>query len=331
MNAIVGPVFRVARNAVLEGDLSKFTDMLDTGLLNLDDFNSFLVTACDKSHFKIAKICLDRGATTQERVLEKAIRNKNIEAIKFIVKEGADVNSLDGRALSNAVLWDDLDLVKFLISFGAKVDNDCNLAVYTAVSKGYLDILTVLVDSDTDGLRYTNILPMGPLVLPCMNNNLAMVSYLVDKGLDLKKYGRHALIFSAIFGHIEIVKVLVENGVDVNAPSFASGGLSSDAALRYAANNGHIEVVKYLLMNGADVHAPDDAYQKDEDTYKTQFHFEDALRSAARKEDEAMVRVLIENGADVKNCYCRELIQENYDLAGFLYRTYTGMGGHLDV
>ncbi|KAF8462145.1 hypothetical protein BDZ91DRAFT_646409, partial [Kalaharituber pfeilii] len=48
-------------------------------------------------------------------------------------------------------------------------------------------------------------------------------------------------------GHIEIVKLLLAAGADVNA----EGGLSN-TALRGASSNGYIEIVKLLLAAGAD-------------------------------------------------------------------------------
>lgn len=53
-------------------------------------------------------------------------------------------------------------------------------------------------------------------------------------------------------GHIDIVKLLVENGADVNAPSRTNQKALVDATL-----NGHYEVIKYLIEHGADVKAKD--------------------------------------------------------------------------
>jgi len=83
------------------------------------------------------------------------------------------------------------------------------------------------------------------------------------------------LMDASFHGHTEVVKVLLEAGVNAHA--------RDDYALRYASYHGHTEVVKLLLEAGADVHTWDDY----------------ALRSASYHGRAELVRVLLEAGADV--------------------------------
>jgi ankyrin repeat protein len=76
-------------------------------------------------------------------------------------------------------------------------------------------------------------------------------------------------------GHLEVVKVLTENGRDVT--------VSDNYAIRMASNNGHLEVVKVLIENGADVTAIDNL----------------SIIMASKYDHLEVVRLLIENGADV--------------------------------
>lgn len=48
--------------------------------------------------------------------------------------------------------------------------------------------------------------------------------------------------------HLEIVKLLIENGADINA--YES---STTAALNEVAAKGHFEIVRYLIEKGADI------------------------------------------------------------------------------
>ena len=54
-------------------------------------------------------------------------------------------------------------------------------------------------------------------------------------------------------GHVDIVRILVETGADVDAPDS-----KGDPVLLEGIWRGHIEVVKILVNAGADVNAADD-------------------------------------------------------------------------
>ncbi|KAF5353857.1 hypothetical protein D9758_010567 [Tetrapyrgos nigripes] len=80
-------------------------------------------------------------------------------------------------------------------------------------------------------------------------------------------------------GNLDIVKVFVENGADVNA----GGGLYG-FALQAAAYGGHLDIVKYLVEKGADVNSKGGVYGF-------------AVQAAADRMD--IVKYLVEKGADV--------------------------------
>ncbi|KAJ3277295.1 hypothetical protein HK104_003458 [Borealophlyctis nickersoniae] len=86
-----------------------------------------------------------------------------------------------------------------------------------------------------------------------------------------------ALPRAAAGGHPEIVLLLLEKGVDVNA------GDDWGFPLGFAAERGHLEVAGLLLDAGADVHA----------------FGEEALCLAARNGRLEMVRLLLDSGANV--------------------------------
>ena len=58
------------------------------------------------------------------------------------------------------------------------------------------------------------------------------------------------LHFAAFLGHVEAIKVLLENGSDMNAVNKIE-----ETALHVAAEHGHVDVMKVLIQNGADVNA----------------------------------------------------------------------------
>ena len=96
---------------------------------------------------------------------------------------------------------------------------------------------------------------------------------LIDLGADVHANNDWALKYAAENGRIDVVKLLLEHGADVNARD----------ALKCAAENGRIDVVKLLLEHGANLHAKD----------------EWALKVAIRYYHTEVVKLLLENGADV--------------------------------
>jgi ankyrin repeat protein len=97
--------------------------------------------------------------------------------------------------------------------------------------------------------------------------------WLKEKNVNIRVDYENALRWAATYGHLEVVKYLVQNGANVN----------NNSALRWAAYNGHLEIVKFLLENGANVHAWNDS----------------ALRSAAENGHLEIVEFLVQNGANV--------------------------------
>ena len=120
--------------------------------------------------------------------------------------------------------------------------------------------------SDSQLVKYKSILGFSDLISTKIKE--------VDKQIAL------ALIQAVQKGNFEIVKILVDNGADVN-----SSASSNTKALILAAEQGKLEIVKYLAENGADVNL--------RDYYNTT-----ALMMASFEYLE-IVRYLIEQGADV--------------------------------
>ncbi len=97
------------------------------------------------------------------------------------------------------------------------------------------------------------------------------------------------LQLAATAGFADCVKVMIKNGVDVNAVN-----KSKDTALHKAAEKGHVDVAKALIQNGADVNAVVDAI----------FFGNTALHLATQNDNVDLVKVLIHSGADV-NAVCK--------------------------
>ncbi|KAJ7112597.1 hypothetical protein C8R44DRAFT_882361 [Mycena epipterygia] len=90
-----------------------------------------------------------------------------------------------------------------------------------------------------------------------------------------------ALRVASRLGHINIVRLLLEKGADVNTADAEHG-----SALQAACSGGHTETVRLLLEKGADVNAEGGEYGN-------------ALQAASYGGSPEIVRILLKEGADV--------------------------------
>ena len=106
--------------------------------------------------------------------------------------------------------------------------------------------------------------------------------YVDPKTMMLSKTDWTILHAAAYYGNLEVVKILVSKGKDVNVKTEYHG----DTPLALAASSGHVEVVKLLVSAGADVNAKDNNGQT-------------PLYLAMRHEDVPFIRLLVSAGADI--------------------------------
>jgi ankyrin len=165
------------------------------------------------------------AATTDERLIQ-AVRNKDIQSVRALLKERADVNAPQGdgaTALHWAAHLDDLTIADLLIRAGARVNA-----------------------SDDDGTT--------PLHLACTNRSAPMVERLLAAGANANARlvnGETVLMTCARAGDAKAVKALLVHGADVNAKETAH----DQTALMWAAAQGHPDVVQTLVEARADIRA----------------------------------------------------------------------------
>ena len=132
-----------------------------------------------------------------------------------------------------------------------------------------------------------------PIHTAAKNGDLAGVQAELDKGVDVNKWYEDPfllgdskwtpLLFAAVYGHKEVVKLLIAEGANVNV----KGAFDEWTPLQLAASEGYKEIVELLISNGADVNA------------KVDWNGTTPLHEAAMSGHKEIVELLIDNGADV--------------------------------
>lgn len=119
--------------------------------------------------------------------------------------------------------------------------------LYDAVSNDDVDRVRLLISQQCVSQYGIS----SALSLSASLGNLQISRILIDAGADLNNdYGGMTTLTEAIYeGHIEIVRMLIEAGVDISYPEY--GEVSLPLAL--AASKGNLEIVKLLVEAGANV------------------------------------------------------------------------------
>ena len=120
-----------------------------------------------------------------------------------------------------------------------------SLLVAGCVQNNYAmqDDLIIVNDLANDMINF-------PLHEAIINGNAAAVQELIDDGYDvntLDRFGDTALSEAAAHRHIDIVRMLLDAGADLN--------LGNETPLYIAAGNGHIDIIQILIDAGADLNS----------------------------------------------------------------------------
>ena len=178
-------------------------------------------------------ILLNAGASIDNRsdYLHDAIEVNNVNIVKLLVNRGIDVNQIakeengtyyyEGRSpLSLAVFKENAEIVKFLLLHDADVNMDEEPILYTAVNwydsykKSSFNIIRLILDAGANiDVRYSG---STPLITAIKKGYMDVVKLLIGYGADVNyadKKGKKPLYYAINSSKKnEIIKLLVDEG-----------------------------------------------------------------------------------------------------------------------
>jgi ankyrin repeat protein len=216
-------------------------------------------------------------AVAQARTpLSEAARSTDREAVRRLLKQGANVNATDGDG-STPLLWaayrDDLEIADQLLKAGAKPNlaNDLGATPLWAAAGNRSEAMTRRLLQAGGDPNLALLSGETPLMVASRSGAPAVVSQLLAKGAKTNPTGTRgqtALMWAVSQKHPEVVKLLIDAGADVHAKSQVlsqvmavsphgmlqynkSVPFGGDTALMFAARVGDFESAKMLVAAGA--------------------------------------------------------------------------------
>ena len=215
------------------------------------------------------------------RFLHLACENGYKEIVELLIDKGADINAennIGQTPLDRAELFNKAETAKLLINHGAK------RGLFSSVSSGDTEEVKRRISQGAE----VNAIRIGQSLLhiACQSGNKKIVELLINSGADVNVSNRRGLTPLDIAerdGQTEIIELLRVQG--------AKKGFSN---LLRAINSGDIEQVKLLISQGADVNTKNNAGQT-------------LLHIACRSGNKEVVEFLIDQGANINSKSNRDL------------------------
>lgn len=225
---------------------------------------------------------------------------------------------------------DDFDVVKLFLKAGMDVDErkiygdesredsaSSETPLILASSLGNFRLVRLFIEHGADvNAQSGRKGGLSPLMYAAMGGNGEVAIYLIAKGADINMYSwsnsMTALMIASDYGQVNIVKILLSAGADINAQSIASRGRKTEkTALMFASDHNCIdfyngdrtkcrrspqaaateqsEIIKLLAAGGADINRQ---------TSGGVTALMIAVEGACNHKDTQIVRALLECGAD---------------------------------
>jgi ankyrin repeat protein len=243
------------------------------------------------------------------RARDRAIARGELDILTLIIQAGADIDRKGHYGLTP--LMDactrphpnTCEIMKLLLRHGADPnatdDGGDNLpmrilAGHSGKREELDTIVPLLLDHGLD-VNAKNRFGKTLLQLACWWGRLNLVQLLIQRGASIHKDDRAlgALLVEVTEGgnrpvvpgqHKEIVRLLIENGADVDTTNG-----SGDTVLMFACKQGHVDLADFLLKKGADINRMN-SHALDGQT---------ALMGAAWYAQVEAVKLLLGHGADI--------------------------------
>ena len=190
---------------------------------------------------------IDTQDSSRSTAVLYAVQNANINCLRCLIANRADVNIADGRFPRCFIPWAPSPQWTPLMQAIEKMSHDRSITVIN------VEIFDLLLDSgaDVDKPSFTYGYPMAPIFLAARCRSVYCVQNLMRKGarLDIRDNNcRYASSKIARLGNVDLLKSMFDRGIDKDFTDQKGSSL-----LWYAVFSRNIEAVRYLLDLGVNI------------------------------------------------------------------------------
>ncbi|KAJ9306207.1 hypothetical protein DTO217A2_4323 [Paecilomyces variotii] len=256
-------------------------------------YGNALQAASFAGHAEVVKVLLDSGASFSpgdkgeySSPLQAALANGHNHVAQILIDAGFKPATREqfNDALEIASFKGNVEMVEHLLcdqasSFKPNIRPDpLQVALFGGKARQVKRLLQVCGDINEEKGYFGNVIAAA-----IASRKLALLQAVVDAGADLDSRGRFGfpLRAAAIANHVEMIKYLLNKGLDPNVRDVELGD-----ALQAAASLGNVDIMLLLLAHNAFV----DGFGG---------HFGNTLQAASFNGHEQAVRLLIEHGASL--------------------------------
>ena len=174
------------------------------------------------------------GATGPDTPVADAAQRRDLDAVRRLLRQGADVNTAQGdgmTALHWAVQHGDVEIGKVIVYAGGDVHAGTRIGRYTplhmAARSADAGFVTLLLEANADPNAATTNSGATPLHLAAASGDPRVVTELIQGGatVDAREsaWNQTPLMFAAANNRVEAIRVLLASGAD---PSISSSAVN---------------------------------------------------------------------------------------------------------
>lgn len=294
-------------------DQFRFLDLLIDNEADLIYASEILLQiALDCKNTDLMGYLLQKGAIPKSTMMTSAIKSKSLEMVKLFHKAGINFNNCyiyQVNSIYFACVHESVDIAKYIIESKVDWEKDYSGFLSDVIQNNHSAIVELF-------LSYGILPSYDNLVEACIVGNFEMVKLLVDHGVDPRKSETECCDLLRLFNFeaflhdgdklTEIIDFFLKLGADIE--SFKEEKEKEHVVYKLCKNDKNLPVIEKLIEFGANIHFKSE-----------QFNMTSFLNSCHSGSSNC-VRLLLRNGANVNsldeagaNCYLNAVMSGNLE------------------